>query len=101
MGDYWVCQYGNTRGNTNGYFEENVLVPVRSVSECGGTSSDVPDVVQQATTTTTTTTTTTVATTTTTAAQLECSVQGTREHWCDQQGNWWQQAQAFFFRVIL
>merc|ERR1712054_309906 len=75
MGDYWVCQYGNTRGNTNGYFEENVLAPVRSVAECGGTSSDVPDVVQQATTTTTTTTTTTVATTTTTttAAQLECS----------------------------
>merc|ERR1712139_667378 len=54
-GDYWVCEYGDTRGNTNGLFEENVLAPIKSESECQDAATST------ITTTTTTTTTTTVA----------------------------------------
>jgi uncharacterized protein YkwD len=66
-GDIWVCQYGNSRGNTNGLFAENVLAPSETVTECGGTSSDVPShavTTMAATTTVVVTVTSTLATTT-------------------------------------
>jgi hypothetical protein len=44
-GDYWVCEYGNSRGNTNWLFKETVLEPATRVSACGGTSSEIPDIV--------------------------------------------------------
>jgi len=40
-GDYTVCQYGPT-GNWAGQFEENVLPPIRDVTQCGGCSNDDP-----------------------------------------------------------
>merc|ERR1712172_331910 len=53
--DYWVCQYGSSRGNTNGLFGDNVLAPIKSEAECAA------GVV--ATTTMTVTTTVTITTT--------------------------------------
>jgi len=41
-GDFWVCQYGEM-GNFKGKYAENVLAPIKSVEECGGKASDVPD----------------------------------------------------------
>jgi hypothetical protein len=40
-GDFWVCQYC-TAGNYAGQFEQNVNAPIKSWSECGGESTDVP-----------------------------------------------------------
>merc|ERR1712051_347019 len=42
QGDLWVCQYG-TAGNTVGEFSQQVKAPIKSWSECGGTSADVPN----------------------------------------------------------
>merc|ERR1712051_1172949 len=42
QGDLWVCQYG-TAGNTMGEFSQQVKAPIKSWSECGGTSADVPN----------------------------------------------------------
>merc|ERR1712051_73289 len=42
QGDLWVCQYG-TAGNTVGEFSQQVKGPIKSWSECGGTSADVPN----------------------------------------------------------
>merc|ERR1712051_509417 len=42
QGDLWVCQYG-TAGNAVGEFSQQVKAPIKSWSECGGTSADVPN----------------------------------------------------------
>lgn len=68
--DYWVCQYGNTRGNTNGLFGDNVFAPSKSEAQC--IAEVLPPVTTSTIAATTTVTTTTVTTTTVTTTQTQC-----------------------------
>jgi len=68
--DFWVCQYGSTRGNTNGLFGDNVLAPTKSEAECIAEVSGTWTTA--AATTTEVTTPTEVTTQSTTTMQPQC-----------------------------